>query len=75
MQKPQLGRSGLEASAVDLGCTGLSMNYGRPTDTPAGVVLLRAAVDRGVWAFHQRDPRPVRDNVVIATKFGFSLRS
>jgi aryl-alcohol dehydrogenase-like predicted oxidoreductase len=84
MQKRQLGRSGLEVSAIGLGCMGLSFAYGTPTDQQEGVRLLRAAVDRGVTFFDTAEAYgpftneellgealgPVRDQVVIATKFG-----
>jgi aryl-alcohol dehydrogenase-like predicted oxidoreductase len=46
-----LGNSGLEVSAIGLGCMGLSANYGEPVDEAAGVALIRAAVDRGVTFF------------------------
>ncbi len=85
MQTRQLGRSGLEVSAIGLGCMGLSFGYGPATDTQDGVRLLRAAVERGVTFFDTAEAygpftneallgealAPVRDQVVIATKFGF----
>src|SRR4249919_1332430 len=89
MQRRQLGHSGLEVSALGLGCMGLSANYGAPTDTAAGIGLIRAAVDRGVTFFDTAEAygpftneslvgealRPVRDRVVIATKFGFKFEN
>jgi aryl-alcohol dehydrogenase-like predicted oxidoreductase len=87
MQKRQLGRSGLEVSALGLGCMGMSMNYGSPPDAAAMIALLRAAVDRGVDFFDTAEVygpfaneelvgeglAPVRDQVVFATKFGFAI--
>jgi aryl-alcohol dehydrogenase-like predicted oxidoreductase len=87
MQKRQLGRSGLEVSALGLGCMGLSFGYGPATDRQQAIALIRAAVERGV-TFHDTAQvygpftneevvgealRPFRDQVVIATKFGFHL--
>jgi aryl-alcohol dehydrogenase-like predicted oxidoreductase len=85
MQKRQLGTGGLEVSAIGLGCMGLSFAYGPAMATADGVRLLRAAVDRGVTFFDTAEAygpganeellgealAPVRDQVVIATKFGF----
>jgi len=85
MQKRRLGKSNLEVSAMGLGCMGLSHAYGRPVDRKAGIALIRAAVDRGVTFFDTAEVygpftneelvgealAPVRDRVVIATKFGF----
>ena len=85
MQKRVLGRSGLEVSALGLGCMGLSYGYGPATDRAEAVSLLRAAHDRGVTFFDTAEAygpgdneevvgealAPVRDQVVIATKFGF----
>jgi aryl-alcohol dehydrogenase-like predicted oxidoreductase len=87
MQRRQLGQSGLEVSALGLGCMGLSANYGEPTDTEAGIALIRAAVDRGVTFFDTAESygpftnellvgealAPVRDHVAIATKFGHNI--
>jgi aryl-alcohol dehydrogenase-like predicted oxidoreductase len=87
MRKRQLGTSGLEVSAIGLGCMGLSFGYGPATDTETGVRLIRAAVDLGVTFFDSAEVygpftneilvgealAPVRDQVVIATKFGFDL--
>lgn len=85
MQKRKLGKSGLEVSAIGLGCMGLSFGYGPAVDTKAGVSLIRAAVERGITFFDTAEAYgpfvneelvgealvPVRDKVVIATKFGF----
>ncbi len=83
MQKRKLGQS-LEVSALGLGCMGMSFFYGPPQDTAEMTKLLRAAVDRGVTFFDTAEVygpftneelvgaalAPVRDQVVIATKFG-----
>ena len=85
MKMRQLGRSGLEVSALGLGCMGLSWGYGPATDTQDAVKLIRAAVERGVTFFDTAEAygpfvnetivgealTPVRDQVVIATKLGF----
>ena len=85
MNTRQLGRSGLQVSALGLGCMGLSFAYGTAPDTADSVRLLRAAVERGVTFFDTAEAygpglnesllgealAPVRDQVVIATKFGF----
>jgi aryl-alcohol dehydrogenase-like predicted oxidoreductase len=87
MQKRKLGRSGLEVSAIGLGCMGMSFAYGTPPDRREMIALLRAAVDRGVTFFDTAEAygpftneelvgealAPVRDRVVIATKFGMKL--
>ncbi|MBB6557480.1 aryl-alcohol dehydrogenase-like predicted oxidoreductase [Acidovorax soli] len=87
MQKRTLGTSGLEVSAVGLGCMGLSHGYGPATSKDQAVSLIRAAVDRGVTFFDTAEVygpylneevvgealAPVRDKVVIATKFGFTF--
>ena len=89
MQKRKLGNSGLEVSALGLGCMGMSMSYGPPGDKQEMISLLRAAVDRGVTFFDTAEVygpftnehllgdalAPVRDKVVIATKFGFKIKS
>src|SRR5436190_15675111 len=86
METRNLGRSGLEVSALGLGCMGLSYGYGPAVDRQHGVALIRAAVDRGVTFFDTAEAygpfaneelvgealAPVRDRVVIATKFGFT---
>ena len=85
MQKRKLGESGLEVSALGLGCMGLSYGYGPATDRGEAVALIRAAHDRGVTFFDTAEAygpglnekvvgealAPIRDQVVIATKFGF----
>jgi aryl-alcohol dehydrogenase-like predicted oxidoreductase len=87
MQKRKLGNSGLEISAMGFGCMGLSHAYGPAIDKPAGVALIRTAVERGVTFFDTAEVygpftneelvgealAPVRDAVVIATKFGFDV--
>lgn len=87
MQKRYLGKSGLEVSALGLGCMGLSHGYGPATDTRQAVELIRAAVERGVTFFDTAEVygpylnedvvgealQPLRDRVVIATKFGFTF--
>ncbi|MBP7711346.1 MAG: aldo/keto reductase [Gammaproteobacteria bacterium] len=85
MQMRKLGRSGLEVSAIGLGCMGLSYGYGPATDKVAGIKLIRAAFERGVTFFDTAEAygpganeelvgealQPFRDRVVVATKFGF----
>ncbi|EDS6438923.1 aldo/keto reductase [Salmonella enterica subsp. VII serovar 1,40:g,z51:--] len=87
MQKRYLGQSGLEVSALGLGCMGLSHGYGPVTDTRQAIELIRAAVERGVTFFDTAEVygpylnedvvgealKPFRDRVVIATKFGFTF--
>jgi len=87
MQKRKLGKSGLEVSAIGLGCMGLSYGYGPAADSGVAIKLIRAAVDRGVTFFDTAEAygpfkneelvgealAPVRDKVVIATKFGFKF--
>ncbi|MGN6122815.1 MAG: aldo/keto reductase [Sphingomonas oligoaromativorans] len=89
MQTRELGRSGLHVSAVGLGCMGISFGYAHTLSKDEGVALLRAAVDRGVTFFDTAEVygpfvneelvgealRPVREQVVIATKFGFDIDS
>ena len=86
MQKRELGR-GLEVSAIGLGCMGISQSYGSPLSREDGVKLIRDAVERGVTFFDTAEVygpftneevvgealRPLRDRVVIATKFGFDI--
>ena len=85
--KRKLGKSNLEVSAIGLGCMGLSQSYGRPVEKKEGIALIRAAVERGVTFFDTAEVygpfvneelvgealAPVRDRVVIATKFGFRI--
>ena len=87
MQTRELGRSGLTVSAIGLGCMGISQAYGAPLPKEEGVKLIRDAVERGVTFFDTAEVygpftneevvgealRPVRDRVVIATKFGFDI--
>jgi aryl-alcohol dehydrogenase-like predicted oxidoreductase len=87
MQKRKLGNSGLEVAAVGLGCMGMSSSYGLPADRQEMISLLRLAVERGVTLFDTAEVygpftneelvgealAPLRDEVVIATKFGFNL--
>lgn len=86
MQQRQLGKSNLEVSALGLGCMGMSVNYGPPRDKQEMIALMRAAVERGVTFFDTAEAygpftneelvgealAPVRDRVVIATKFAFN---
>ncbi len=87
MKKRKLGKSGLEVSAIGLGCMGMSFGYGPPKDKQEMISLLRAAVERGVTFFDTAEVygpftneelvgeglAPFRKQVVIATKFGFKL--
>jgi aryl-alcohol dehydrogenase-like predicted oxidoreductase len=87
MQKRTLGRNGLEVSALGFGCMGISQSYGRPSTREDGVAIIRAAVDRGVTFFDTAEVygpytnedvvgealEPVRDQVTIATKFGWKI--
>jgi aryl-alcohol dehydrogenase-like predicted oxidoreductase len=87
MQKRILGKSGLEVSAIGLGCMGMSQSYGAPMETPDAVKLIRAAFERGVTFFDTAEVygpfkneavvggalQPIRDQVVIATKFGIDI--
>ena len=89
MQKRKLGKSNLEVSAIGLGCMGMSFSYGTPPDSEEMVSLLHAAVDRGVTFFDTAEVYgpftneellgeallPLRDKLVIATKFGFDVTS
>lgn len=89
MQRRKLGKSGLEVSALGLGCMGLSYGYGPAVDKQVGIALIRAAVDRGVTFFDTAEIygpftneelvgealAPVRQHVVIATKFGFKIEN
>jgi len=87
MQKRKLGNSNLEVSALGLGCMGMSANYGPAPDRQEMIALIRAAVERGVTFFDTAEAygpftneelvgealAPFRDQVVIATKFGFDI--
>lgn len=88
MEKRKLGKSNLEVSAQGLGCMGMSYSYGPPKDKKEMITLLRAAVDRGITFFDTAEVygpylneelvgeglEPVRNRVVIATKFGFQMK-
>jgi aryl-alcohol dehydrogenase-like predicted oxidoreductase len=87
MQKRKLGNSGLEVSALGLGCMGMSFSYGPPKDKKVMTALLHAAVDRGITFFDTAEVygpflneellgealAPIRKQLIIATKFGFDL--
>jgi aryl-alcohol dehydrogenase-like predicted oxidoreductase len=87
MQKRTLGKSGLDVSALGFGCMGLSFGYGPASSRGDGIAIIRAAVDAGVTFFDTAEVygpytnedlvgealAPVRDRVVIATKFGFRI--
>jgi aryl-alcohol dehydrogenase-like predicted oxidoreductase len=87
MKKRVLGKSGLEVSAIGLGCMGINFSYGHALNKQEGIDLMRAAVDRGVTFFDTAEVygpftneqwvgealQPFRDRVVIATKFGFKI--
>jgi aryl-alcohol dehydrogenase-like predicted oxidoreductase len=87
MQSRKLGTQGLEVSAIGLGCMGLSMAYGAALEEPAALKVIERAVELGVTFFDTAEMygpfdneillgkglRPVRDRVVIATKFGFKI--
>lgn len=87
MKSRKLGQTGLEVSALGLGCMGLSHGYGHPSTPEEGIKLIRAAVDLGVTFFDTAEVygpftnetlvgaalAPVREMVVIATKFGFAV--
>src|SRR2546427_12103053 len=89
MKRRKLGKSNLEVSAIGLGCMGLSFGYGPAVDKQQGISLIRAAVERGVTFFDTAEVYgpftndelvgealvPVREQVVIATKFGFEFDS
>jgi len=89
MQKRRLGKSGLEVSAIGLGCMGLSFGLGPAVDKQTGITLIRAAFERGVTLFDTAEVygpftneelvgealASVRDQVVIATKFGFKIEN
>src|ERR1700716_3402510 len=85
MQKRKLGNSNLEVSALGLGCMGMSVGYGPASEKKEMISLIRTAVERGVTFFDTAEAygpftneelvgealAPIRDEVVIATKFGF----
>jgi len=87
MQKRKLGKNNLEVSALGLGCMGMSFSYGDPKDKGEMISLIRSAVDRGITFFDTAEVygpfanedllgeaiEPIRDKVVVATKFGFNL--
>ena len=87
MQKRTLGTNGLEVSALGFGCMGISQSYGQPLSREDGIAIIRAAVDAGVTFFDTAEVygpyanedlvgealEPVRDQVAIATKFGFNI--
>jgi aryl-alcohol dehydrogenase-like predicted oxidoreductase len=87
MQKRKLGNSGLEVSAIGLGCMGMTGVYGQPANRQEMIRLIHAAVERGVTLFDTAEAygplaneelvgealTPVRDKVVVATKFGFDI--
>ena len=87
MQKRKLGKSDLEVSALGLGCMGMSFGLGKAIDTKDGIALIRAAVEKGVTFFDTAEVygpftneelvgealQPMRESVVIATKFGFNI--
>src|SRR6266478_1552195 len=87
MKKRTLGKSGLEVSAIGLGCMGMSFGYGPAKDREEMISLIRAAAERGVTFFDTAEVygpftneelvgealAPVREQVVIATKFGWKL--
>jgi aryl-alcohol dehydrogenase-like predicted oxidoreductase len=87
MQKRKLGKSNLEVSALGLGCMGMSFGFGPAVDKKDGISLIRAAVERGVTFFDTAEIygpytneelvgealAPFREQVVIATKFGFKI--
>jgi pyridoxine 4-dehydrogenase len=89
LEKRSLGRTGLEVSALGLGCMGLSFGYGPAVDKQTGINLIRAAVDRGVTFFDTAEVygpfaneelvgealAPFREDVKIATKFGFKIEN
>jgi len=87
MQKRKLGNGNLQVSAIGLGCLGMSANYGPPRDRQEMIALVWAAVDRGVTLYDTSESwgpftneelvgealAPLRDQVVIATKFGHDI--
>ncbi|HUH75928.1 MAG TPA: aldo/keto reductase, partial [Devosia sp.] len=89
MKKRQLGTSGLEVSAIGLGCMGISQSYGTPLEPAEGIKVIRGAFERGITFFDTAQVygpykneevvgealEPMRDQVVIATKFGFNIEA
>ena len=89
MQKRKLGKSNLEVSAIGLGCMGLSFGLGPAVDKQTGITVIRTAVERGITFFDTAEVygpftneelvgealAPFRDQVVIATKFGFKIEN
>jgi aryl-alcohol dehydrogenase-like predicted oxidoreductase len=89
MQRRTLGTNGLEVSALGFGCMGISQSYGRPLSRADGIAIIRAAVEGGVTFFDTAEVygpyanedvvgealEPVRDQVAIATKFGFNIEN
>src|SRR5258705_11394289 len=89
MQKQKLGNSNLEVSALGLGCMSMSFGYGPPADKQEMISLIRGAVERGVTFFDTAEAygpftneelvgealAPMRNQVVIATKFGFKFEA
>jgi aryl-alcohol dehydrogenase-like predicted oxidoreductase len=88
MQTRTLGRNGLTVSALGFGCMGISQSYGRPLSREDGIAIIRTAVDAGVTFFDTAEVygpytnedlvgealEPMRDQVAIATKFGFNIK-
>jgi aryl-alcohol dehydrogenase-like predicted oxidoreductase len=88
MQRRKLGKSGPEVSAIGLGCMGLSFGYGPATDKKEAIALIRSAVEKGVTFFDTAEVygpfaneelvgealAPFREDVIIATKFGFKIQ-
>jgi aryl-alcohol dehydrogenase-like predicted oxidoreductase len=87
MKKRKLGKSGLEVSAIGLGCMGMSFGYGPPKERQSMISLIRAAVESGITFFDTAEIYgpftneelvgealgPLRERVVIASKFGFKF--
>jgi len=87
MEKRKLGNSGLEVSAIGLGCMGMSFGFGPAKDKQEMISLIRSAVDKGVTFFDTAEVygpftnealvgealAPIREQMVIATKFGFNI--
>src|SRR5436190_18295628 len=89
MQKRQLGKSGLKVSALGFGCMGISFGYGPALDRQQGIAIIRAAFERGITFFDTAEVygpftneevvgealAPLRDEVAIATKFGWRIEN